>query len=151
MRQRVLTEINGITYMSPKAAGDKWNMSPQKVIAACKDGRVVGATKDSKFWIIPVDSPHPLEKEQIRQILIAILAVKNRPETRLPDGTEQLFGYLRDIGVLEGIDTLTDRGMEMATTGKRVTLNWKDTSETILGMIGSLASIWSVAAPMIIP
>ena len=33
--------------MSPKAAGDKWNMSPQKVTAACKDARVVGVTKDS--------------------------------------------------------------------------------------------------------
>ena len=112
MRQRTLTEINGITYMSPKATGDKWDMSSQKVTAACKDARVVGATKDSgNHWIIPIDSPYPLGKEQIRQVLIAILAVKNKPGIRYPEGTEQLFGYLRDIGLLEKTNTLTDRGM----------------------------------------
>lgn len=144
MRQRTLTEINGITYMSPKAAGDWWNISPQKVTAACKDARVVGATKDSgNRWIIPIDSPHPLEKEQIRQVLIAVLAVKNRPGTRLPDGTEQLCDYLRSINLLEGTDTLTDRGMQLATAGETVSVDWKNAGATILSVIGSLASIWS--------
>jgi len=134
--------------MSPKAAGDKWNMSPQKVTAACKDGRVVGATKDSSDrYIIPIDSPHPMEKEQIRMTLIAILALKNRPESRLPDGIEQLFSYLRDIELLEGKDTLTDKGMDWATSGNKVDVNWVNASTTILGVLGSLASIWSVVAP----
>lgn len=128
-----------------KAAGDKWNMSTQKVTAACKDGRVVRAMKDSgNRWIIPIDSPHPLEKEQIRQILIAILAVKNRPETRLPNGTERLFGYLRAIDLLEGTETLTERGMQLATVGESVSIDWKNVSATILSVIGSLASIWGV-------
>lgn len=145
MKQRALVEINGITYMSPKAAGDKWELSSQKVTAACRDGRVVGAIKDSSDrFVIPIDSPPPLEKEQIRQALIAILALKNRPGTRLTGETNQLFGYLRAIGVLEGADTLTDKGMGWATAGESVKVDWKNASVTILGVIGSLASIWSV-------
>ena len=145
MRQRMLTELNGITYMSPKAAGDKWNMSPQKVTAACKDARVVGAIKDSgNRWIIPIDSPCPLEKEQIRTALIAVLAAKNWPGTRLPGGTDLLFDYLRAIDLLEGTDTLTDKGMQLATAGKSASIDWKNAGATILSVIGSLASIWSV-------
>ena len=70
--------------------------------------------------------------------------VKNRPETRLPNGTERLFGYLRAIDLLEGTETLTERGMQLATVGESVSIDWKNVSATILSVIGSLASIWGV-------
>jgi len=142
--QKSLVEINGIKYMSPKAAGDMWGMNCQKVTSACKDGRVVGAVKDSSnHFIIPINSLHPLEKEQIRTILIALLVTKNNTKVSLPSGIEQLLDYLRSIGLIEGRDTLTDKGMKLATSGKEIQIDWKNVAMNILGIISNLASIWS--------
>ena len=91
-----------------------------------------------------IDSLCPLEKETIRQALISILAIKNRPQTNLPDGTDRLFDYLRGIGMIEGDNILTDKGMVMATSGVAVKVNWLNAGLTILIVLGSLASIWGV-------
>lgn len=151
MLQKTLIEIDGKMYMSPKAAGDLWDLSPQKVTAECKAGRIVGATKDSgNHYIIPIDSRKPLDNETIRKILIALLAIKNKPGNDLFDekGADDLFGYLRDIGLLEGHDlktaTLTIKGMELATAGNPVEVDWINAGVTIISIIGSLASIWGV-------
>ena len=66
---RALAEINGVKYMAPKAAGDLWKISRQRVTAACKDGRVVGVCFDLKgHYMIPVNSKKPLERETIREV-----------------------------------------------------------------------------------
>ena len=150
MMQKSLIEINGIKYMSPKAAGGLWGMSSQKVTTECKAGRIVGATKDSGgHWIIPIDSKKPLDRETIRKTLVALLAMKNRPGTSLFDesGADDLFAYLRDIGLVEGSSltsaSLTNAGMDIATSGKRVKIDWFNAGATIIGIVGSAASIWS--------
>ena len=149
MKQKSLIDINGITYMSVKAAGERWNISSGKVSQACKDGRVSGAIKDSSnHYIIPMDSKKPLDKEMIRMTMIALLAIKNRPDTSLSlDNTDDLFLYLQAIDLIEGVDlyssTLTNKGMELATSGKVISIDWKNAATTIIGIIGSLASIWS--------
>lgn len=151
MIQKTLIEIDGKKYMSPKAAGDLWDMTSQKVAAECKAGRVVGATKDSGgHYIIPIEARKPLDSDTIRRTLIALLAMKNRPGNHLLDetGAPELFEYLQGIGMLEGTDLntaqLTDKGMEIATAGKPILIDWVNAGVTVIGVLGSLASIWSV-------
>lgn len=151
MLQKTLIEIDGKKYMSPKAAGDLWDMSPQKVAAECKAGRIVGATKDSGgHFIIPIEARKPLDAETIRKVLIALLAMKNKPGTNLLDenGATELHEYLRDIGLVEGqnlrMAVLTNKGMELATTGKLVEVDWPNAAVNVISIIGSLASIWGI-------
>ena len=151
MKQKSLIELNGIKYMSPKAAGDLWDMSSQKVTADCQAGRVVGAVKDSgNHFIIPVDSPKPLDRETIRRTLVALLAMKNKPGKYGSNcaNESKLFDYLCGLNLLEGRNLysaeLTERGMEFATSGKPVRINWIDAGVTVLNILGSLSSIWGL-------
>lgn len=136
--------------MSPKAAGDLWEISHQAVTSACKDGRIAGVAKDSSgHFIIPIDTWKPLDRESIRKVLVSLLAIKNRPGSQMLDqnGSNELFQYLHDIGLLEGNDlwtaSLTNRAMEIATSGERIQIDWPNAAVTILGVLGSLASLWS--------
>lgn len=150
MKQKALVEIDGKKYMSPKAAGDLWSMSHQAVTAACNEGRVEGVARDSgNHFIIPIDAKKPIEKETIRKILISLLAMKNRPGSELLNhsGADELFSYLESIGLIEGNDlwtaALTNKGMEWATSGARIQIDWVNAGITLLSVLRSLASIWS--------
>lgn len=154
MRQKTLCEIGGVKYMAPKAAADLWNMNTQAITAACMDGRVAGAIKDSSnHYIIPINAKAPLQRETIRTVLISLLAMKNRPGEIPNDllNTHQLdakalFDYLRSTGYLEGNSlmnsVLTNKAMELATSGNSINVDWLNAGITILNVIGSLASIW---------
>ncbi len=149
MNRKVLVEIDGKKYMSPKAAGDLWDMSTQKVTAECKAGRVAGATTDTGgHYIIPIDAKKPLDSETIRKILISLLAMKNRPGSEFIDeeGAFELHDYLCDIGLIEGDDLktaiLTNKGMELATSGKPIEVDWVNASLTVFNILGTIMSIW---------
>lgn len=158
--QLPLIEINGVRYMSPKAAAGIWvGLTWQKIVAECKAGKVLGATKDSSNkWIIPADAKRPLDNLEIRKILISLLWLKNKPGTVVEEvQREQLLevlDYLRDTGFIEpyssenGISliglTLTDKGMHLATEGKKTGIDWVNAGITLVQVLGSIASIWGV-------
>ena len=65
--KKKMCEINGIRYTIPKVFAECCGWTTQKVRAACKDGRIIGAYKDiSNNWMIPCDAVKPLELETIR-------------------------------------------------------------------------------------
>ena len=39
----------------------EWNVSPRSVNDMCKKGRIQGAIKEKGSWLIPDDSPKPLD------------------------------------------------------------------------------------------
>jgi len=46
-------------YITVKEASEKWNISTRRVCVLCKNGRVPGAVKRSKVWMIPLDAKKP--------------------------------------------------------------------------------------------
>ena len=76
-----MCEINGKRYVTPGVFGDVIGWNKQKVTAACKEGRIIGACQDtSGSWMIPVDAMKPLEAEQIRALMVTTVYLKNRPD-----------------------------------------------------------------------
>jgi galactokinase/galacturonokinase len=49
-------------YISIREISKKWNMKERKVTAFCRDGRIAGARKNGKGWLIPSDAVKPLDK-----------------------------------------------------------------------------------------
>lgn len=148
--------IKGVTYYSPKTAGDIWGMKYQAVTKACKEERVVNAAKDtSDQWIIPSTSPKPLEKEQIKHVLICILSLKNRPDPLPADIKEKstltLFQYLRDCKYIEPFNeisnripyeaVITQKGMELVFQTPSIKINWLNIAETTVKCIAIIVDI----------
>ena len=156
MKQRTVFDINGKTYMSPAAAADKWPISRQKIVAECKAGKVVGACLDSSNkWIIPIDARQPIDDENIRKILISLLCLKNKPSTGSINveavKVNEVIDYLKETGYLEKTDAcnlndlvLTEKGMHVATEGSKLNLDWLNAGITLVQVVGSIASMWSL-------
>lgn len=49
-------------YISIREISKKWDMKERKVTAFCRDGRIAGARKVGKEWLIPSDAIKPLDK-----------------------------------------------------------------------------------------
>ncbi len=49
-------------YISIHEISKRWNMKERKVTAFCRDGRIAGARKVGKEWLIPSDAIAPLDK-----------------------------------------------------------------------------------------
>ncbi len=48
--------------MSAKEAAALWNISERRISTLCKEGRIAGAKKDGRNWIIPTDAEKPADK-----------------------------------------------------------------------------------------
>ena len=48
-------------YIDVRRAAEKWGMTERRVTALCRDGRIVGAKKVGKLWLIPDDADKPLD------------------------------------------------------------------------------------------
>ena len=52
-------------YLSAKELAEKWNISRRRVQILCEEGRVDGAYKVSKVWIIPEDAEKPVDRRKV--------------------------------------------------------------------------------------
>ncbi len=50
-----------MNYLVVKQASQKWNVPERRVTALCRSGRVIGAKKSGKTWLIPDDADLPLD------------------------------------------------------------------------------------------
>ncbi len=48
-------------YMNVKEAAKKWDLPERRVTALCRAGRIIGARKIGKLWMIPSSAPKPLD------------------------------------------------------------------------------------------
>ena len=46
-------------YMTLKEAAEKWGIGDRRINTLCLEGRIEGASKIGKLWVIPVDTPKP--------------------------------------------------------------------------------------------
>ena len=47
--------------MTVKEAAKLWNLTERRVTALCKDGRIVGAKKQGRGWVIPITAERPTD------------------------------------------------------------------------------------------
>ena len=151
--KKKMIEINGKRYVTAGVFSDNCDMNTQKVVAACKDGRVLGACKDSSGrWIIPTETYKPLETEYIRKVLVIVLYLKNWPEKEIDlsqyGNIVNLFIYLSKTGYIEEFDVnceripheaiLTEKGMALATKGEKLDFDWLRDSSMIIQTVAAL-------------
>lgn len=48
-------------YMTLKQASEKWGISPRMINYYCVEGRIYGAEKMGKVWLIPKDAKKPAD------------------------------------------------------------------------------------------
>lgn len=48
-------------YIGVKQASKAWHIPERRITALCRDGRIVGAKKSGRNWLIPDNSPIPLD------------------------------------------------------------------------------------------
>ena len=66
-------------FMYVREAAQQWNLTERRVTSLCKEGRIPGATKDGRTWLIPVNAEKPTDC----RIKVGIPA-KNTQKPRLP-------------------------------------------------------------------
>ena len=60
-----------MNYLTVAEIADKWKVSSRMVAYYCKSGRIEGAVKKGKTWLIPADAQKPLDKRYSRVIVKA--------------------------------------------------------------------------------
>ena len=48
--------------MRVKEAAELWNISERRITTLCKEGKIKGAKKEGRFWLIPADAKKPADK-----------------------------------------------------------------------------------------
>jgi hypothetical protein len=48
-----------LEWITPEEAGNKWGIKTRQVQALCADGKIKGAVRVSRVWLIPKDATKP--------------------------------------------------------------------------------------------
>lgn len=55
-----------VNYITTKEAAKKWNITQRRVLALCEEDRIPGLARLGNMWIIPSDSPKPVDGRSLR-------------------------------------------------------------------------------------
>ena len=55
------SHIMELEWITPLQASEKWEITERQVQAMCKSGKITGAIRLSKLWLIPKDEPRPID------------------------------------------------------------------------------------------
>jgi len=50
-----------LNYLTAKEISEIWGITPRRVAFLCENGRVPGAERKGYVWLIPADSPKPID------------------------------------------------------------------------------------------
>ena len=50
-----------LEWITPLQASEKWEITERQVQAMCKSGKIIGAIRLTKLWLIPKDAPRPID------------------------------------------------------------------------------------------
>ena len=48
-------------WLTPEEAGNRWGIKARQVQAMCSLGRIPGAVRKGRIWLIPKDTPKPVD------------------------------------------------------------------------------------------
>ena len=57
-----MLEVCALDYMTLREAGEKWGISPRQINYYCSDGRIPGAEKMGRVWLIPKNAEKPIDR-----------------------------------------------------------------------------------------
>lgn len=80
-------------YMNVKTAAQAWGISERRITMLCRNGRIAGAMKEGKFWLLPVNAVKP-EVGRTSDAAIQEQTVKLRP---LPIGVSDFKEAVSDF------------------------------------------------------
>ena len=113
-------------YMTVNQAAEKWEISDRRVRILCAEGKVSGAIREGRRWMIPIDTRKPADGrfKATESLLAAIDRKKRELDTRRPltKGeaerlTEEfIIEYTYNSNAMEG-NTLTLRETDMVLRG----------------------------------
>ena len=113
-------------YITVKQAAEKWGISDRRVRILCSQGKISGATRDGRSWMIPSYAKKPEDGrfKATENLLTAIDRKKRELDTRRPltEGelerlTEEFtIEYTYNSNAIEG-NTLTLRETDMVLRG----------------------------------
>ncbi|MEG0897325.1 MAG: helix-turn-helix domain-containing protein [Ruthenibacterium sp.] len=49
-------------FLTTKQASELWGISPRRIAILCEQGRITGAVKAGKTWLLPPDAQKPMDK-----------------------------------------------------------------------------------------
>lgn len=98
-------------YMDVHTAAEKWGLKERRVTALCRNGRIMGAIKQGKSWIIPETAMKPADGRRTASALMD--AAVSDTQTPLPIGVSDFketvtkYYYVdKTLLIKEFIDTL---------------------------------------------
>jgi len=50
-----------LNFMSPRQAAEKWGITARQIQSLCAQGKIDGATRLGREWLIPKDAQKPLD------------------------------------------------------------------------------------------
>ena len=53
-------------YLTTAEVAEKWKISRRRVNVLCDEGRIKGAIKKGKFWLIPANANKPVDGRSLR-------------------------------------------------------------------------------------
>jgi len=48
-------------WLTPEEAGEKWGIKTRRVQTLCSDGKINGAVRKGRIWLIPINAPKPID------------------------------------------------------------------------------------------
>ena len=60
-KQSIISAGDNIDYMTFREADEKWGISPPQINYYCSAGRIPGAEKMGRVWLIPDDAEKPVD------------------------------------------------------------------------------------------
>ena len=83
-------------YITVKQAAEKWGISDRRVRILCSEGKISGATREGRSWMLPSDAKKPQDGrfKATESLLKAIDRKKRELDTRRPltEGEMECFG-----------------------------------------------------------
>ena len=60
-------------YLSTFEIGEKWNLSARRVAILCAEGRIEGAMRAGKMWIIPENAVKPADARyrEVEKVIVS--------------------------------------------------------------------------------
>lgn len=60
------SKVISMDYISAKQAAEQWGLSDRRVRVLCEQGKIEGATKQGRSWLIPADAIKPIDGRTVR-------------------------------------------------------------------------------------
>ena len=48
-------------WLTPEEAGEVWGIKTRRVQTLCSNGRIIGAIRKGRVWLIPKSTPKPID------------------------------------------------------------------------------------------